>query len=124
MGGRILIVDDDIDIRVTLTHCLSMMGYTVRTAIHGRDALDILRGWRPDVVLLDSLMPVMGGLGFLRNRQADPLLRTIPVLVMAARMNLRDVPRGADGVITKPFALDQLVHQVNSLMSPRMSEVG
>ena len=124
MGGGILVVEDEVDIRVFLKDYLSLMGYRVTLAANGREALDILAEWRPDLVLLDILMPVMSGLGFLRIRQGDPVLRTIPVLVMTASLNLRDVPPTADGIVAKPFVLDQLLHQVRTLVDSRVREAG
>src|SRR5262245_48794526 len=93
-------------------------------ADNGREALDILADWRPDVVLLDVLMPIMDGLTFLRIRQADSILSAIPVLVMTASFNLRDVPPTVDGVIPKPFSLDQVSRQIQALVAPRGVEVG
>jgi CheY-like chemotaxis protein len=122
MGGDILVVEYEADIRAFLQDWLTIMGYRVTMADNGRQALDILADWRPDLVMLDILMPVMSGLTFLKIRQADPILRTIPVLVMTASMNLRDVPATADGVVAKPFALDQLLHQVSTLLAPRVGE--
>lgn len=120
MDGGILVVDDEADIRELLKELLTMMGFGVTTAENGREALDILAQSRPDLILLDILMPVMSGLGFLKMRQADPLLRTIPVLVMTASMNLRDVPPTADAVIPKPFPLDDLMRQIRELAVARV----
>src|SRR4051812_43620367 len=111
MGGEILVAEDDEDISAFLKEYLTIQGYSVRMAANGREALDILSTWRPDLIMLDVLMPVMSGLAFLKIRQADPVLRTIPVLVMTASMNLRDVPLTADAVIPKPFELGQLREQ-------------
>ena len=122
MGGDILVVEDEADIRAFLRDLLTIMGYRVTTADNGRQALDLLADWRPDLVMLDILMPVMSGLTFLKIRQGDPILRTIPVLVMTASMSLRNVPATADGVVAKPFALDQLLHQVSALRAPRAGE--
>jgi CheY-like chemotaxis protein len=119
MGGDILVVEDEADIRAFLKDFLTLIGYRVTMADNGREALDILAQWRPDLVLLDVLMPVMDGLSFLKIRQADPSLRTLPVLVMTASVHLRDVPPTADGVIPKPFGLDQLAHQIQALVARR-----
>src|ERR1044072_311615 len=101
MGGDILVGEDDPDIRGFLVNCLSLWGYSVRTAMNGREALDMLADWRPDLVMLDILLPVMSGLTFLKIRQSDPVLKTIPVLVMTASINVRDVPLTATAVIAK-----------------------
>ena len=122
MGGDILVVEDDTDIRAFLTDCLTMLGYSVRTAVNGRDALDILVEWRPDLVMLDMMMPVCSGWDFLKIREADPILRRIPVLVMTASMNLRDVPSTATAVIAKPFPMDQLIQQLRTLVPARVGQ--
>jgi CheY-like chemotaxis protein len=124
MSGDILVVEDEPDIRAFLDDYLTIMGYRVRLADNGRAALDILADWRPDLVLLDVLMPVMSGLTFLKIRQADEALKSIPVVVMTASMNLRDVPTTADAVVPKPFVLDQLLHQISGLLAPSVSAVG
>jgi len=121
MGGDILVVEDDTDIRSFLTECLTLFAYTVRTATNGREALDILADRRPDLIMLDVLMPVMSGLAFLKHREAEPMLRAIPVLVMTASMNVRDVPLTADAVIPKPFDLGQLREQLQRLMPIRVT---
>lgn len=120
MGGEILVVEDDSDIRAFLVECLTMLGHRVRTAGNGREALDMLAEWRPDLILLDILMPVMSGLGFLKVRETDPVLRTLPVLVMTASMNLRDVPTTATAVMPKPFELTQLMRHLGTLMPARV----
>jgi CheY-like chemotaxis protein len=122
MVGDILVVEDEVDIRAFLRCYLTLMGTRVTMAANGREALDILADWRPDLIMLDILMPVMSGLAFLRIRQADPTLRTIPVIVMTASLNVRDVPSTADAVIAKPFDLDQLLHQVGTLVDSRLRE--
>ena len=117
-----MVVEDEADIRAFLKDYLTIMGYSVMLADNGREALDILADWSPDLVMLDIVMPVMDGLTFLKIRQADPVLRTIPVLVMTASFSLLDVPSTADGVVPKPFPLDQLSHQVRALVASRISE--
>jgi CheY-like chemotaxis protein len=70
--------------------------------------------------MLDIRMPVMSGFTFLKIRQVDPVLRSIPVLVMTASRNVRDVPSTATAVIAKPFPIDQLIQQLQALVPNRV----
>ena len=91
-GGRrcVLVVDDDETIREFVATLLDCEGYRVRTAADGREALDALEAWRPDLIVLDMLMPVMDGAAFLRAQQADPRHRDIPVIMMSASFKLKE----------------------------------
>src|SRR5215213_8221814 len=88
-----------------LVTILEATGYDARGATDGADALEILGRWRPDVILLDLVMPVMNGLRFLRQRAAMPDLPSIPVIVLTAATP-RDVPSaeqlGVHAIVTKP----------------------
>jgi CheY-like chemotaxis protein len=117
MARDILVVEDDPHIRALLTDCFMLMGYRVRTAIHGQDALRVLSEWQPDLILLDLMMPVMDGWTFLHERQANPGLQEIPVLVMSATTSLYQRPIPADAFVSKPFSIDDLIEQVESLIS-------
>jgi CheY-like chemotaxis protein len=119
-GARgVLVVDDDPAMRALVSELLADEGYEVRAAANGRDALAVLVTWRPDVILLDLMMPVMHGWAFLVSQQAHLKLVRIPVIVMSAGYNLR----GGAGriavadVVTKPFAIDQLLAKVEALAS-------
>jgi CheY-like chemotaxis protein len=82
---RILIVDDDADIREALLDVLSDHGYAVSAVSNGREALDYLQtGERPCLILLDLMMPVMNGSQFRTAQLSDPQLRDLPVLVISA----------------------------------------
>src|SRR5687768_7389253 len=101
----VLLVEDDSDIRETVGEVLGDHGYRVVTAGHGADALAQLRdGARPDVILLDLMMPVMDGAAFRSEQKADPELAAIPVIVMTALASAREAPGWADvgGFLIKP----------------------
>lgn len=104
---RVLIVDDDADIRTTLAEILSAEGFAVTTAVDGKDALARLDEATPDLVLLDIMMPVMNGLEFLEHKRARPVAAAVPVIVATASGHT-DVP-GAAAVLMKPFGLDVLL---------------
>jgi CheY-like chemotaxis protein len=107
----VLVIDDDPDIRWTVAELLEDWGYTVTTAVHGRDALDKLEaGVRPCLILLDLTMPVMNGYEFRQAQRADPAFAEIPTIVLSAAGNLAERAKelAVDNVLRKPIALEQL----------------
>ena len=116
-GRGVLVVDDDSDIRSVVSELLTDEGYQVRTAVNGREALATLSSWRPDVILLDLMMPIMDGWTFLANQQSIQELRQIPVIVMSAS---HTVARGEEhltvaDVVAKPFEIDVVLTKVAAL---------
>jgi CheY-like chemotaxis protein len=107
----VLVIDDDDDIRDTLSEVLEEIGYSVATAGQGIEALALLREVRPRVILLDLNMPVMGGAEFRRAQRRDPELCAIPTIIMTAidRMPDRTSELGAEEVLAKPFRLPDLL---------------
>jgi CheY-like chemotaxis protein len=119
--GPILVVDDDTDIREILSETLGDLGFRVVAAANGRDALalidDLVVG--PSVILLDLMMPVMDGYGFLDARAKDPRLAAIPVAVVTAGHQIDDHRIGdAIPVIRKPFEVRRLVEVLDRLRAP------
>ncbi|WP_257451000.1 response regulator [Archangium lipolyticum] len=94
LRGPVLIVEDDPDIRESLQHFLESHGYPVRSASHGKEALEMMaRAPRPAMVVLDMSLPVMDGHRLLTTRRGDDTLRSIPVVILSAsmaRMSPRD----------------------------------
>jgi two-component system, OmpR family, response regulator MprA len=114
---RVLVVDDDPDVRDSLRRSLSFEGYQVSTAADGLQALDAIAADRPDVVVLDLQMPVLGGLEACRRlRQGGS---DVPVLMLTARQATRDrvtgLDAGADDYLPKPFALEELLARLRAL---------
>jgi CheY-like chemotaxis protein len=116
---QILVVDDDRDIRAVVDDLLTEEGYLVKTANNGRQALEILSNWRPEVILLDLSMPEMNGWTFLAHQQADPALAQIPVIVMSAHYNLGkgNALDAAAAVVPKPFDIDRLLTLITALVA-------
>jgi two-component system chemotaxis response regulator CheY len=115
----VLVVDDDADVRNLLTDVLDLGGYSVETAEHGAIALEKVRRERPDLVLLDLMMPVMDGWTFLRQCQQEEACRDVPVVILSAASSVRGqsaVDVGADGLVLKPFEIDELMATVKRVI--------
>jgi two-component system OmpR family response regulator len=117
---RVLYVDDEPDIRQVVQLALGLLSnVTTHTADGGEQAIEMSRESRPDLVLLDVMMPGMDGPSTLMRLREDPQLKEIPVIFMTAKAMPREVARframGAAGVIAKPFDPMQLGKQVMAL---------
>jgi CheY-like chemotaxis protein len=116
---QILVVDDDYGIRSVVDDLLTDEGYAVKTAGNGRQALEILETWQPELILLDLSMPEMNGWTFLAHQQADPALARIPVIVMSAHYNLGGGAAldSAAAVMPKPFDVERLLDLITTLVA-------
>ena len=115
----ILVVDDDPTILATVSEALDFEGFPVMTATNGAEALELVdRNW-PSLVLLDMRMPVLDGWGFMRAVRERGLNLTVVVMTAAAdaRRWAREID--AQGVLAKPFELDDLLGAVMRLRAPR-----
>lgn len=114
----VLIVDDSRAIRQILGRTLVAAGYRVLQAGNGREGVDLARGELPDLILLDIDMPVLDGLGAMREIKADPALGTIPVLFLTARTSGSDVAEGlglgAQDYLRKPCEPEELLARVST----------
>lgn len=110
MSKRILVVDDDPDIRQVLLDRLGSFGYVVETAVDGREALDALRRGRYDGMLLDMLMPEIDGLEVLRRTRAShPALPVVMITALSVKEQVaRTLSEGACAYLLKPFDAGQL----------------
>jgi CheY-like chemotaxis protein len=114
MSRQILVVDDDADLRETLQLLLDDSGYGVTAVASGQAALDRLKaGARPDLILLDLMMPEMNGWQFLERAQAESILDSIPVVIMTARRKAADLmPAPSKQVLHKPFDSEELLKAI------------
>lgn len=121
-GSRgVLVVEDDPDIRETIAQILEEEGYEVRGASNGKQALDLLHeGVRPQLILLDLMMPVMDGWRFRTEQRQDPTIADIPVIVISADGNLRQQAAKiqANGYLRKPVGIDTLLDAVERYLKP------
>jgi CheY-like chemotaxis protein len=111
----VLVVEDDPDVCDVFTRILQRAGHTVRSASNGADAVILAQEQRPDIILMDLVLPKMDGLMATRRLKADARTAHIPVLVLTGRGLADEAPAraaGCDGFIIKPFGREDLLAQV------------
>jgi two-component system alkaline phosphatase synthesis response regulator PhoP len=124
--GRILVVDDEIYIVHILDFSLGMEGYDVVTALDGEQALEKARTEKPDLIVLDIMMPKLDGYETCKRLKADPETKDVPVILLSAKG--RNVDQkvgfevGADDYITKPFSPRKLVERINAILGHGTSQ--
>jgi len=121
--ARILVADDDpLSIKL-LNFRLSSVGHEVIFAVNGGEALEIATREKPDLVLLDIMMPVMNGFQVLRKLKSQEETKNIPVIMLTSKVQEKDVvfglEAGAEDYITKPFSFAELNARVNRALAPR-----
>jgi len=121
-GARVLVVDDEVAIRELLEYGLAQAGFEVRSARDGRAALDVVRNWTPEVIILDVMLPEVDGFTLL---PALRRLTDVPILMLSAKTataeKVTGLSRGADDYLAKPFELEELVARLHSaLRRPRL----
>jgi DNA-binding response OmpR family regulator len=122
---RILVADDEPDIRDLLTYKLGQAGYTVQAVSSGTQALAAIEADPPDLAVLDMMMPGLSGIDVLRKIREDERISGVRVILLTARARDADVDAGfatgADDYITKPFSPRELLHRVNAVLArPRL----
>ena len=117
MGKRILVVDDEANVRHMLNEYLTEHGFHVALASDGREALFAARDFTPDLILLDLMMPELDGFEFMKIHQKE---RNTPVILLTARVDETDkvlgLELGADDYVTKPFGMRELVARIRAVL--------
>ncbi|WP_316800160.1 response regulator [Pedobacter frigidisoli] len=119
MSKKLLICDDDIDIIEMLEIVLDDSGFDIITETDSKKVLELITDTRPQLVLMDLWMPVTSGDQILKRMREDENLSSIPVVIMSAAQDGKEVASkaGANGYIPKPFDIDKLMQKVDELMS-------
>ena len=120
MNKKILIADDEPNILISLEFLMKREGYVVALARDGQEALDAIASERPDLVLLDVMMPVKTGFEVCHEVRNNETLRDTCILMLTAKGRDTDVAKGlamgANAYVTKPFSTKELVHKVKELL--------
>ncbi|MBS0336147.1 MAG: response regulator [Proteobacteria bacterium] len=123
MAVRILLAEDDRHIVETLTFVLERDGFGVSAAFDGEDAVRQLRSSPPDLLILDVMLPRLNGFEVLKLVRSDPLLKSMPVIVLTAKGQAQDRRMaeeiGVDEFMTKPFSNRDIVAAVRRVTGPR-----
>jgi DNA-binding response OmpR family regulator len=119
--SRVLVVDDDADIRELVTFKLQQAGYTVEAAPDGQLGLDAALANTPDLILLDLMMPKLSGIEVCRLLRDNDATAETPVILFTAKAQEADVQRGfsagADDYIVKPFSPRELITRVQAVLA-------
>jgi CheY-like chemotaxis protein len=119
MMARVLIVDDERCLQEAIASLLIAEGHDVALASNGREALDQLSAWRPDLVLSDVMMPVMDGGQLLSAIRSNGAFRDLPVILMTAAPDaVKGVVRDAP-LLRKPFMIEALTEEINRALVAR-----
>jgi two-component system, OmpR family, phosphate regulon response regulator PhoB len=127
MSQHILVVEDEPSIAELISINLTHAGYTVSRALQADEALQLLRNTKPDLVILDWMMPGKSGVQFARELRSSPATQAIPILMLTAKGEEADkvlgLDAGADDYVTKPFSPKELVARVKALLRRHVFEV-
>ena len=128
MVKEILIVDDEPNVVVSIQFLMEQHGYRVMTAERGEDALDLIYHYKPDLVILDIMLPGIDGYEVCEIIRLDPNYRDVRVMFLTAKGREVDIAKGlalgADAYLTKPFSNDELVAKVKELLEKTHAETG
>jgi len=118
---KILVVDDEVDLVETVRFPLEMEGYDVLVSYNGEDALNQARKEKPDLIILDLMLPKLDGYKVCRLLKFDERYKHIPILMLTAKTQEKDKilgkETGADEYITKPFEMDYLMEKVKAYLN-------
>jgi DNA-binding response OmpR family regulator len=128
MPKEILIVDDEPGVVAAIQFLMEQQGHNVLIAERGEDALDLIYKYRPDLVILDIMLPGISGWEVCEIIRLNPDYRDVKIVFLTARGDEGEIARGlalgADAYITKPFSNDQFIAKVNALLENAFEETG
>ena len=122
MGKLVVLIEDERNIIEAISFILTRDGWVVKAHSNGRDAVEVVRARRPDLVILDVMLPGRSGFEILQDIRGDAELATTPVLMLTARGQVKDremaVRAGASRYMTKPFSNAEVLAAVRDLVGP------
>ena len=120
-GKSILIIEDDASVRSLLEKALGAKGYQVQSAVDGLDGLTMLERTRPDLIIVDVMMPRLDGMTFVKAIKSHETTKPVPVIFLTANNDpksmIAGINLGAKHYITKPFQLDELLTKIDKAIS-------
>ncbi|GAA6614509.1 response regulator transcription factor [Scytonema sp. NUACC26] len=120
MPLKILVVDDDLGTRLSISDYLELSGYSVITANDGQEALAMVEQYHPDLIVTDIVMPQMNGYELVRRVRQQPSFRLLPVILLTARTKTQErilgYQSGCDIYLPKPFELEELAAAIRNLL--------
>ena len=128
MPKEILIVDDEPGVVVPIQYLMEQQGYRVMIAERGEDALDLIYQYKPDLVLLDIMLPGIDGYEVCEIVRLNPDYRNVKIIFLTAKGREEEIAKGlalgADAYITKPYSNTELVAKVKELLEKNTEEAG
>ena len=120
---KILLVEDELNVVELMNIFLSRRGYELKNVIEGTDVLDAVRSFRPDLIILDIMIPKLNGFEVCSLLKADPELKNIPVMILSALVQKNEIEMGirmgADMYMTKPFHNVDLLANIDKLIAKK-----
>ena len=125
-SNRILIVDDEPEVHTVLGKMLVREGYAIQSAFSAEEAFEKVKSSKPDLIILDLMMPKVSGIEVCNRLKADPNTKDILILIVSARDAQADriegLTHGADDYVSKPFHLRSLVRKIEHMLQKRCEE--
>lgn len=120
MSKKVLIVDDETNIVISLEFLIAQAGYNLRVAHNGQEAMEQVAAFEPDLILLDVMMPHINGFEVCRRVRENPSWQRIKIIMLTAKGREVEVTKGldlgADAYVTKPFSTKELLAQVRDIL--------
>ena len=123
MGARVLVVDDNQLLRQALCEHLESKGFDTMVATNGKAAVDQIEKDRPDLVIMDIVMPIMNGIDAAKAIRANPKLKDLPVVAFTSKRNVGKWDEIFDDYLIKPFDFDNVLKVIERFIHPSKSSV-
>lgn len=125
MAKKVLIVDDEVNIVISLEFLMEQAGYELRVARNGEEAMDQVASFVPHLILLDVMMPQINGFEVCRRIRANPAWQNIKIIMLTAKGREVEITKGlalgANAYVTKPFSTKELLAQVRQILDDNES---